>query len=57
MLYSVQTQLDLDTKHLKALSDGDLSTPNGIYECTSAAQALQRCMNVDIHPGMLLISI
>ena len=30
--------------------DGDLTSPNGIFECTAAAQALHRCMNADIHP-------
>jgi len=48
----LQTQLDLDTRHLKALNDGDLSTPGGIYDCTEAAHALQGCVNADIHPGI-----
>ncbi|XP_048772233.1 exocyst complex component 1-like isoform X2 [Ostrea edulis] len=45
-------QLDLDTLHLKALQDSDLSTPGGIYECTAAAHALQKCLNADIHPAL-----
>lgn len=45
-------QLDIDTRHLKALTDGDLSTPGGICECTTAAHILQRCLNADIHPAL-----
>lgn len=45
-----QNQLDLDMKHMKALMDGDLTSPSGIYECTVAAQALHKCMNAEIHP-------
>ncbi|XP_052078760.1 exocyst complex component 1-like isoform X1 [Mytilus californianus] len=51
-LDNVVTQLDLDTKHLKALQDGELSTPNGIYECTAAALALHKCVNINIHPAL-----
>ncbi|XP_062594692.1 exocyst complex component 1-like [Saccostrea cucullata] len=51
-LDSLVKQLDLDTKYLKALQDGDLNTPGGIYECTTAAHALQKCLNVDIHPAL-----
>jgi hypothetical protein len=50
----LQCQLDLEHCHIKALLDGDLTTPNGIYECTAAAEALQKCMAADIHPGELL---
>ncbi|KAK7097986.1 exocyst complex component 1-like isoform X2 [Littorina saxatilis] len=49
----VVSRLDLDLKHMQALMDGDLTTPNGIFECTAAAQALHGCMNADIHPSML----
>ncbi|XP_033743453.1 exocyst complex component 1-like isoform X1 [Pecten maximus] len=55
-LDSLVSQLDLDTRHLKALSDGDLSTPGGIYECTAAANALQNCMAVQIHPALRKMS-
>ncbi|XP_069131565.1 exocyst complex component 1-like isoform X2 [Argopecten irradians] len=55
-LDSLVSQLDLDTRHLKALSDGDLSTPGGIYECTAAANALQNCMAVQIHPALQKMS-
>ncbi|CAH1777406.1 unnamed protein product, partial [Owenia fusiformis] len=46
------SKLDLDHKHMKSLLDGDLSTPTGIYESTVAAQSLQDCMNVEIHPAL-----
>ncbi|KAK7495288.1 hypothetical protein BaRGS_00013470 [Batillaria attramentaria] len=52
-LQHLVSQLDLDLKHMQALMDGDLTTPNGIFECTAAAQALHRCMNADIHASML----
>ncbi|KAK3099143.1 hypothetical protein FSP39_000104 [Pinctada imbricata] len=55
-LDNVVTQLDLDTRHLKSLTDGDLSTPTGICDCTAAALALQRCTNVDIHPALKKMS-
>ncbi|XP_059178950.1 exocyst complex component 1-like isoform X1 [Physella acuta] len=52
-LQNLVNQLDLDLKHVQALMDVDLTTPNGITECTAAAQALHRCMNADIHPSLL----
>ncbi|CAL1546243.1 unnamed protein product [Lymnaea stagnalis] len=52
-LQNLVNQLDLDLKHMQALMDGDLSTQNGIVECTAAAQALHHCMNADIHPSLL----
>ncbi|XP_048237004.1 exocyst complex component 1-like isoform X1 [Haliotis rufescens] len=51
-LERVVNQLDLDVKHVDALVNGDLATPNGIYECTRAAQALLKCMNANIHPAV-----
>nr|XP_022323455.1 exocyst complex component 1-like isoform X4 [Crassostrea virginica] len=51
-LDNLVNHLDLDTRHLKALQDGDLSTPTGICECTTAASVLQRCLNADIHPAL-----
>lgn len=36
---------------MKALIDGDLSTPNGIYDCSVAADALQKCVQADTHSG------
>ncbi|KAL5012020.1 hypothetical protein ScPMuIL_010571 [Solemya velum] len=47
------TRLDLDDQSIKNLLDGDLSKPGGIYDCTQAAHALQRCVNADIHPALL----
>ncbi|ESO90675.1 hypothetical protein LOTGIDRAFT_233685 [Lottia gigantea] len=51
-LESIVSQMDLDIKHMSALLDGDLSTPNGIYECVQAAQALHRCMNIEMNPAL-----
>ncbi|KAJ8297513.1 hypothetical protein KUTeg_024044 [Tegillarca granosa] len=51
-LHGLVTQLDLDPKHNKALLDGDLSTPNGILDCTAAAEALQKSLNIDVHSGL-----
>ncbi|XP_064608432.1 exocyst complex component 1-like isoform X2 [Liolophura sinensis] len=42
---------DLEDKFVKALIDGDLSTPNGIYDCSVAAEALQKCVQADTHTG------
>lgn len=41
---------------MKSLIDGDLSTPNGILECTAAAQQLQRCRHASIHPALKKMS-
>ncbi|KAL4230853.1 Exocyst complex component 1 [Mactra antiquata] len=49
---SLVNQLDLDNKYMKSLIEGDLSTPNGILECTAAAQQLQRCRHASIHPAL-----
>ncbi|XP_013397565.1 exocyst complex component 1 isoform X1 [Lingula anatina] len=46
-------RLNLDHKHEKALLDGDLSTPSGIYESTEAAEELQKCMAAEIHPALM----
>lgn len=45
-------QLDLPIHHTKALLEGDLATPAGIYECTAAAEALQKCMQAEIHEAL-----
>ena len=37
---------------MKSLKEGDLSTPNGILDCTAASYQLQRCVRADIHPGI-----
>ncbi|XP_072425670.1 exocyst complex component 1 isoform X7 [Chiloscyllium punctatum] len=43
--------LDLSKGHIKALTDGDLSSSKGIEACTNAAEALLQCMNVALRPG------
>ncbi|XP_064636465.1 exocyst complex component 1-like isoform X2 [Lineus longissimus] len=55
-LDSLVCQLDLEHCHVKALLDGDLTNPNGIYECTAAAEALQTCMAANIHPALVKMS-
>ena len=47
-----QSQLDLPTKHVKALLDHDLSTAAGIRGCTEAAKRLHHCMSAEIPPCM-----
>ncbi|KAK1795524.1 hypothetical protein P4O66_001031 [Electrophorus voltai] len=37
--------------HIRALQEGDLSSPKGIEACTNAAEALLQCMNVALRPG------
>lgn len=49
---SIVHQLDFDNKYVKSLIEGDLSTPNGILDCTAAAQQLQRCRHANIHPAL-----
>ncbi|CAI9726036.1 exocyst complex component 1-like isoform X1 [Octopus vulgaris] len=51
-LDTLVSTLDLDIKHTRALMDGDLLTPTGIYECTAAAEALQKCVHANIHPAL-----
>ena len=46
----LQTNLDLEHVHMKALLDGNLSTTSGIERCIEAAEALQKCMHSEIHP-------
>merc|ERR1712136_129056 len=45
-------QLDLSKGHIKALRDGDLRTDSGIQACTSAAEALQHAMQVELPKGL-----
>ena len=47
----IQMQLDLSKGHIKALRDGDLRTDSGIEACTSAAEALQQAMEVELPKG------
>ncbi|WAR00092.1 EXOC1-like protein [Mya arenaria] len=55
-LENVVHQLDLDGKYIASLNKGDLSTPNGILDCTAAAQQLQRCRQATIHPALMKMS-
>ncbi|XP_061680416.1 exocyst complex component 1 isoform X4 [Syngnathoides biaculeatus] len=43
--------MDLSKGHIRALQDGDLTTPKGIEACINAAEALLQCMNVALLPG------
>ncbi|XP_061540285.1 exocyst complex component 1 isoform X7 [Phycodurus eques] len=43
--------MDLSKGHIRALQDGDLTSPKGIEACINAAEALLQCMNVALFPG------
>lgn len=43
--------LDLSKGHIRALQDGDLTSPKGIEACINASEALLQCMNVALRPG------
>ncbi|XP_019752464.1 exocyst complex component 1 isoform X4 [Hippocampus comes] len=43
--------MDLSKGHIRALQDGDLTSPKGIEACINAAEALLQCMNVALWPG------
>ncbi|KAM4738492.1 exocyst complex component 1 isoform 2-T2 [Anableps anableps] len=43
--------MDLSKGHIRALQDGDLTSPRGIEACISASEALLQCMNVALRPG------
>lgn len=47
--------MDLSKGHIKALQEGDLSSPKGIEACINASEALSQCMNVALKPGTALI--
>ena len=44
-------QLNLSEGHIKALHEADLSTDSGIAACTSAAEALQGALQVELPHG------
>lgn len=46
--------MDLSKGHIKALQEGDLSSPKGIEACINASEALSQCMNVALKPGVAL---
>uniref|UniRef100_A0A3Q3W369 Exocyst complex component 1 n=1 Tax=Mola mola TaxID=94237 RepID=A0A3Q3W369_MOLML len=43
--------MDLSKGHIRALQDGDLTSPKGIEACINASEALLQCMNVALRPG------
>lgn len=43
--------MDLSKGHIKALEEGDLSSPKGFEACINASEALSQCMNVALKPG------
>lgn len=43
--------LDLSKGHVRALQEGDLTSPKGIEACINASEALLQCMNVALRPG------
>uniref|UniRef100_A0A673W1H6 Exocyst complex component 1 n=1 Tax=Salmo trutta TaxID=8032 RepID=A0A673W1H6_SALTR len=43
--------MDLSKGHIRALQDGDLSSPKGIEACINASEALLQCMDVALRPG------
>ncbi|XP_018588694.1 exocyst complex component 1 isoform X2 [Scleropages formosus] len=43
--------MDLSKGHIRALQEGDLSSPKGIEACINASEALLHCMNVALRPG------
>ncbi|KAL1022601.1 hypothetical protein UPYG_G00029750 [Umbra pygmaea] len=43
--------MDLSKGHIRALQEGDLSSPKGIEACINAAEALLQCMSVALRPG------
>ncbi|XP_059924011.1 exocyst complex component 1 isoform X2 [Gadus macrocephalus] len=43
--------MDLSKGHIRALQEGDLSSPKGIEACINASEALLQCMNVSLRPG------
>lgn len=46
--------MDLSKGHIRALQEGDLTSPKGIEACINASEALLQCMNVALRPGELL---
>lgn len=52
--FSLQNYMDLSKGHIRALQEGDLSSPKGIEACINASEALLQCMNVALRPGVCL---
>jgi len=53
----LQSLLDLDHSHIRALLEADLSSAKGIQECTKAANTLLKCMSAEIHPCTNLFAV
>lgn len=49
---SLQNYMDLSKGHIRALQEGDLSSPKGIEACINASEALLQCMNIALRPGV-----
>lgn len=45
--------MDLSKGHIRALQEGDLTSPKGIEACINASEALLQCLNVALRPGEL----
>uniref|UniRef100_H3DJV5 Exocyst complex component 1 n=1 Tax=Tetraodon nigroviridis TaxID=99883 RepID=H3DJV5_TETNG len=43
--------MDLSKGHIRALLEGDLSSPKGIEACINASEALLQCISVALRPG------
>ncbi|KAF7203284.1 transcript variant X3 [Nothobranchius furzeri] len=43
--------MDLSKGHIRALQEGDLTSPKGIEACINASEALLQCMSVALRPG------
>ncbi|KAK9498728.1 hypothetical protein O3M35_003298 [Rhynocoris fuscipes] len=55
-LQKVIVELELDSKHQKALTDADLTTPQGLRAAIEAGQALQSVMNAEIQPALVQLA-
>ena len=52
----MQEELELDSKHQKALVDADLTSTQGLKEAIEAGKALQAVMNAEIQPALVQLS-
>lgn len=55
-LEKVVTQLDLRYEHQVALTETDLTTPQGLNAALAAGKALQAAMNCDIDAGLVRLA-
>uniref|UniRef100_A0A0V0G9U3 Putative exocyst protein sec3 n=1 Tax=Triatoma dimidiata TaxID=72491 RepID=A0A0V0G9U3_TRIDM len=55
-LEKVIVELELDSKHQAALTDADLTTPQGLRTAIEAGQALQAVMNAEIQPALVQLA-